>query len=706
MTCFSRITQLCFLSMLLISVRAGASPVCALIDTSKLPVTALLEARLLASDNATWVERSQIDKLLAERELHAAFSAGGVEARSSLGALVKADVLVLLRLVKLPGPEAKSQIECVVCDTQGLRLRTMSIRSETATEATVSALEELIEQGLKKHAEKIETIVAVPPFLSEDLGFEFNYLQTAYAKLVEEQLLAQPGVLVVELGEAQAIAKELTLAGERKLARLTKPPLHVIGRYRHDGSGDSQTMRMSLRLLQSEMQLTLKGAKDLPPAEMPAWIVTKTGELISLLQTKEALAPREFSAADEAKALAVRGRQFQKVGNWAEALALHEASLLLAPEQTDVRRDAVIVSGNFIWSLRYEQANEFLIQQISLADRGHEHFEAYLRVVPKLKSELERRVVTDPVVEFLMFGVGPLRPRKDTPPELVELKAAAMRRCTETLLRIARFRADAGYGDRDEVGQWEASAFSNMPDEEQFAMARRLAREWEGVRELPERFRRMFFWRAIHEESPELRQLLDEFAASPRADLQATAEVMRRQLEKNRQNKAEIDRRRPPPEPTELDPRLELLTIKNRQRSTRSRVSFDGGWPAFPGMDVFSSNGLVAAMRTKGEWSDFYSYPTNLHISSVVFDGRYVWFAGSREPRNWMLVAIDAAGKSRRIFEPGRDARIRSARRPNAAGSNRTRANLRRWLLRPNMGGDCRSNRGQKAEVRDHLRSP
>ncbi len=64
--------------------------------------------------------------------------------------------------------------------------------------------------------------------VSHDLGYEFEYLKTAYARLLEQWLLSQPGLLVVELAEARAISQELALAdaGARIERRL---PLYLSG---------------------------------------------------------------------------------------------------------------------------------------------------------------------------------------------------------------------------------------------------------------------------------------------------------------------------------------------------------------------------------------------------------------------------------------------------------------------------------------------
>ena len=53
---------------------AKRRPTTALIDSDGGAVAGLLEAQLLSNEGAKWVERTQIDRILKEQELQAAFS--------------------------------------------------------------------------------------------------------------------------------------------------------------------------------------------------------------------------------------------------------------------------------------------------------------------------------------------------------------------------------------------------------------------------------------------------------------------------------------------------------------------------------------------------------------------------------------------------------------------------------------------------------
>ena len=185
----------------------------ALIDFDRTPLGALLQAKLFEKTSLTWLEREAIGRILKEKELQTCFGADGVTQRTTLGRLLKADLLILLRMRAETGKGTQKQTEFVVCETRhGLRLLAHLFTPSEKVEDQAAALEQLVQQAIRKHSEGISELYAVPPFLSRDLTFQFNYLQSAYAKIVEQVLLERKGSLVVEFAEAQAIIKEMSLA--------------------------------------------------------------------------------------------------------------------------------------------------------------------------------------------------------------------------------------------------------------------------------------------------------------------------------------------------------------------------------------------------------------------------------------------------------------------------------------------------------------
>lgn len=620
----------------------SAAPVCALIDTTKLPVTAILEARLLTDDKATWVERTEIDRVLGEQELQAAFGAEGVKQRSSLGKLLKAEVLILLRPAKNPDENGPPLIDCVVCETKrGLRLRMLTVLSDKNAEETAGALEGLIQQGLKKYQEKIESIIAVPPFLSEDLGLEFNYLQSAYARLVEERLLEQPGLLVVELKEAQAIAKELALDSEGGTLQKSKPPLYVMGRYRHDGVGKERTTRMSIRLLQGDKQVTLKGVKDLNIVDAPAWISRKTTDILPLIR-EGATTTAEFSPQVEAKRLAERGQQFQKVGSWQEALELFEASLLLDSSQEDVRRSAInTISRMILANLEINKNFALAKYTFQLYHRTLEHMELFLRTSTEISYS--DTVKTENLSLLFEVWIGsqissachPVY-QKNYISDVRDLLAKERHIRKDTYLRIARFRAEMG---RKDYPIWATLAVDGLEEKEHYATILQIANDWQQIPEIAYCIERMTFRQyADVVETPAFNEFMDRLG---RIDGEAVRQGYLRiksRNEKSRQSQIEIAKRKPPSEPTEWDPAIESAEIR---QPSGERFQIQQCSPLATGMDLVKLNGQQLCIRKQGLLEP-YLLPKEQKIStrSLIYDGRYIWiegcfYADSNKPFLW-----------------------------------------------------------------------
>jgi hypothetical protein len=620
---------------------AAEKPVCALLDVGGLPVVPVLEAILLEQPTATWVERTQVERVLREQELQAAFSPDGVGRRAALGQLLKADVLVLLRSQKNPEPGGEDLIDCVVCDTrQGLRLRTVSVASDSDLDAVAAKLEEAVRQALVKRTEKLEAIIAVPPFLSEDLDFQNNHLQAAYAKLVEQVMLEQAGVVVVELGEAQAIARELAFDKQGAGLEKRQLPLYVMGRYRHDGLGKEQRLRMSLRLMRGDEQITLKGARDLLPSEAPTWILTKAAELTAHLHSQQA-APKIDPQA-EGKQLAARALDFQRVGNWAESYSLYEASLLLHDDE-DAHRQAVVVAGKYAWKVLPTGGDVQRAQQgMAIYERGLEHLERFLRTADDI-SKYQFKDGSNFALEF----DGLLYPTINHPDHKVEIKDLARgvrHRRTETYLRIARMRREAKRQDRTDTAAWETRAVWLAPQDEQFATVLRFAREWKDDPILEQRLLNMIHRGYVApEDTPALRAFLEELARLPQGAnvagrVQASVEARAKEIV------AEAERQGPLRKPP--DPRLTTLkfnlppAMPGIPRSLHEARTINGAVRLGNGVDLFWA-GAIYVMEKPGDLRVLYSFDGEKWLSKIVFDGKYVWLAVHNKAYTAELLAID-----------------------------------------------------------------
>ena len=307
-------------------------PAAAVIDADRTTIGTLVEAKLLESKSARWLERAEIDRVLREQELGALFQADSTNLRAQFGKLLKADVLILMRASR---NTAATQL--TVCETKhGLRLISTLVSHGKQAEPTAEAIVTLINGAIERSAHPIPEIIAVPPFVSNDLTYRYDFLKTAYARLIEHVALHRRDVLVVELDEARAIARELALTAPKSAVR--RPlPLYLLGEFRNDGKDDQRHVTLRLQLVRGKDKLAVREAERIAAREAASFLSRATAELLDKHtgSNQPAAAPQT-----EAQQLAGRAEEFKRLGNWVEAVSLIEASLLLVPDQPELHRDA------------------------------------------------------------------------------------------------------------------------------------------------------------------------------------------------------------------------------------------------------------------------------------------------------------------------------------------------------------------------------
>jgi len=219
-----------------------------------------------------------------------------------LGKLLKAGLLSMVRPVK----DAKEPaLEVVISETAGgLRMLIRVIPLTKSAEEDVAAMLAAVRTGIKKHGESITEVIAVPPFVSNDLEFSREYLKGAYAKLAESEALDRKGVVVVELAEAEALAKEIALAASG--AKLVRPlPAYLFGEYRHEVTDKTLTVTLKLRTERGGKMPAKAESITVKPAESSATVRKwSAGVLDALAKDTEPRPPADAKA--EARALADR----------------------------------------------------------------------------------------------------------------------------------------------------------------------------------------------------------------------------------------------------------------------------------------------------------------------------------------------------------------------------------------------------------------
>ncbi len=327
--------------------RASVKRKCALIvEKTSLPQTSglaeLATIALQGIPSVILVERTQIDRLLKECELSALVKPDGFGERLRAGNLLGADYLLILRDVRT---EVGTALGLVIAETtHGLRLSSTYYPYDAANlPQLANKLRDQVEQSLSRYEGGVERIVCAPPFLSKDLDRDKEYLQTAYAAIVEKIALQCKNTAVVELREARALARERELTGDG-IAVERPLPYYIVGEFRHARGSDRSSLRMILRYGESE--ISSRERSGLSSTEATEFIATTTRAFLS------GIGPVKQSddhgrQANEMFLLREQFEAFHALGFYREAVSIGEACLLLDQNrpQTETRKKLVVDYG-------------------------------------------------------------------------------------------------------------------------------------------------------------------------------------------------------------------------------------------------------------------------------------------------------------------------------------------------------------------------
>ncbi|HVC96454.1 MAG TPA: hypothetical protein VND64_22405 [Pirellulales bacterium] len=639
---------------------SGDPPTCALIDFDRSPLAAVLEAKLLAEVKATWLERNAIDEVVKEQELQALFTPEGGSERVALGKLLKADLLILVRdappsaadeSAKAPptGEKRVMAIDLAVTETRrGLRLCSRAVPRTDDAEADADTLVQLLREALAKYAQEITEIYAVPPFVSRDLGYEHEYLRVTYARLLEQVLLERRGALVVELAEARSLAKEVALTDAG--ARLTRDvPFYLLGQYRNEGQSGERRVSLSLKLMRGEQELDKRLKRGAQPGEAATTLQKFAAEMV------EKAAGAKHAAVDsaaEVDALNRREKLFSRLGQWPDALALAEASLLLKPGQAEMHHDAIVALTHLTmqnWDT-YPLDIQKQWRTVAYQGLGLEHIEALGRLGGQPQT-YDERGVRGFLLHFFRATGGNVRVNALYPPERNETIVALQKSRQAALPRIIEHAVRAGWKDEHVLLEVH---LEQLPLEEQFDEVVRLI---EQTKDLPGAKQRTRYYahcvklaasiRTAAQRYQAMKPLYDRMASIDNAEVQAMA----RQLERDEQS---IVKQAEAKEASEMESGVreaqarakslpatgvhEIEFIRQGGDADGRLQAFDGCLPAGPGIDVVWAGNALFLMKQPGQlrliWQGginwrFDTLVANAPRNHVCYDGRFVWAAPS-----------------------------------------------------------------------------
>lgn len=365
-------------------------------DVRESGIQDLLTVELSGLPEMELVERDQLQLVTREVTLERVFNTESSRERLQLGRVLNADALLFLKKVQR---ENGAFLQWIVAECSlGARLSShLSPYDGSHPEKVVLELVESVQKTRKQFSGGVRHLVAVSPFLSKNLLYHHDHLQHGLAAILSDSLISFPGVAVVELEEARAIARELEVAGTS--LRTSAKCLFVAGEFKTEtsaraakevrqaasspgGSDVASTVRVQL-----EVKDGGGARKKLEPlqgsfSDVTQQLRTEVTEKI-LDQVRGPNRPA-LTATQQKSLLTARAHLFAQIGSLYESIRLREATLLLAPEN-ELLRMSLVADCRLLMSERHEQTYRTLREP-----RIREQLELFRRTAPHVEWLVRR----------------------------------------------------------------------------------------------------------------------------------------------------------------------------------------------------------------------------------------------------------------------------------------------------------------------------
>lgn len=342
-------------------------------------VSDLLTAQLLA-EKVELVEREQLVAVTREIELSKLLGADGTAQRLKVGQLTKADVLVLLSVVE---NDKKKFVKLVISECRyGSRLRLEHfLLGPDQPDKLADAIASAAIETRAKFVRGVEQIVVVSPFLSKNLTHEFDHLQFGFAALLGQRLSEQPGVAVLEIEEARALAEELARAGSPPNRRLVSQVIDGEFEVGEPGKTEpSGAVRFVVRIRDgSDQERTVQHAAA-TLAKASAWLTESLPDELNAMPDRPARGnAKSIGRTEQRAALIRRADQFTAMSAFSQAAALREAAALL--DSNDWEQRVMLIAD-----LTYRLKQIYSGNRVFLQKRLREDAEFKRRLIAELHA--------------------------------------------------------------------------------------------------------------------------------------------------------------------------------------------------------------------------------------------------------------------------------------------------------------------------------
>lgn len=290
---------------------------------TKEPLVDLLTAKLSDEGFALVARGAGLDLISDESKLSGRLSS---KQAIEIGGLIKADVLVILK-------REDTLLDVIFVETQmGTQLGRIVVPG-TDLEKEVALVAQESKRLKKKFAKGIKTIVAIPPFASENFQRDYDELQTSISRYLEARIQQQPGIAVVEFGEAKEILKENQLTGTQVQRRI---PIIVSGRFKVTPDSDP-SITLEVRVSSNQAK-SIKGTIAL--RELRPWLEDNLMAEVGIDSLNGSL--KAISADQQIDQFQRYATNFARLGDYLRSTSIREAQLLLEPTNKSLRKQLTL----------------------------------------------------------------------------------------------------------------------------------------------------------------------------------------------------------------------------------------------------------------------------------------------------------------------------------------------------------------------------
>ena len=302
----------------------------------------ILTARLGTLPDVELVERDLLGEVMEEVTLSMMLGAEQAQNRRQAGALLKADILVLLLPDKL---EDRKTVRFIISDCpHGARLRSgWVLLDKDHIEDTCFELVKAVSETLARFRKGVEQIIGVSYFASNNLVHDYDHLQAGYANLLGNALSTVPGVAVIEIDEARSIRLEEELAGDMNTERVV--PLFVEGEFvvHRIRPEEPESVELVVRISDNRGAVEQIKRTGLLMENVSDFIVDDVAEQVLELLKDPNL--RILDKEEQFAILAAKASEFADIGAWEQSIALREAAVLLKPDSVEQREELMSEYG-------------------------------------------------------------------------------------------------------------------------------------------------------------------------------------------------------------------------------------------------------------------------------------------------------------------------------------------------------------------------